>query len=260
MPASRALLVPAPRRPSASTAFCATSTSVSWLNLLSVSMAAMSGLLMWRAARARGTARRTGASPYCSRCSSARAAMRDPRGSAMAMRAMPMTAGPWCTAFQLVPSSVSMCSPHMASSSCTLSTSPVPAYASDSRVTWQNLEMCSFRVLDTSRVASTTSCLARNSRPRPKHRYLAKGVCSSASERHISAWRMAITMSSLQVLVNTRPSASAAKPEISMLTSVSVMRGTSSSWTSSRLVPAYARPRPRMAPVRMVGSALPTYS
>jgi hypothetical protein len=49
--------------------------------------------------------------------------------------------------FQAVPSSVSMCSPHMASSSCTLSTLPVPLYARESSVTWANLEICSPSVL-----------------------------------------------------------------------------------------------------------------
>ena len=45
--------------------------------------------------------------------------------------------------------SASICSPHVASSSCTFSTLPVPAYAHDSRLNWAKRLMRSFRVFVT---------------------------------------------------------------------------------------------------------------
>ena len=51
--------------------------------------------------------------------------------------------------FQAVSSSVLRCSPAVASICCTLSTSPVPAYAQVSNTTWQYWEMCSSSVLAT---------------------------------------------------------------------------------------------------------------
>eukprot|EP00955_Chlamydomonas_euryale_P023797 250757-Chlamydomonas_euryale.AAC.7 len=220
----------------------------------------MSGFDTLSTAIASGTARRTGGSLYCSMCSSDRPAICAPRGSAIAMSAMPMTAGPWCIVFHAAPSASASvtCSPHIASSCCTLSTSPVPAYASDSSVTWQKRDTCSLSVLDTSSVASTVSCLPKNSSPSDRHRYLAYGDCRSASERHMSACSTLITMSSLHVDVNTRPSASAAKPDSSIETSPSATSGSSSSSTSARLVPAYARPRPSTAPMQMFTSGLLT--
>mmetsp|Transcript_17190 Transcript_17190/g.44109 ORF Transcript_17190/g.44109 Transcript_17190/m.44109 type:complete len:403 (+) Transcript_17190:669-1877(+) len=261
MPARRALLVPAPMMPSASTALCATSESVSCERRDSMSIGCMLGLDALSSATASGTARRTGASPYCSRCSIMRIAMSVPSSSPIAITAMPSTAGPWWVAFQaLLLSSTSMCSPHMASSSCTFSTSPVPAYAREVSVTWQNLEMHSCRVLATSRVASTASCLPRKSRPSARQNILAKGWPSSASLRIMSACSSACTQSSCWVDTNTRPRDSAAKPATSMGTSVSITMGTSSSCTSSLHVPAYARPRPMMAPTRMAGLSLLTDS
>src|SRR6185295_15938886 len=46
--------------------------------------------------RARGTARLIFCSPYCKRRSSERTAISAPNSSAIAIRAMPRTAGPWC--------------------------------------------------------------------------------------------------------------------------------------------------------------------
>mmetsp|Transcript_15417 Transcript_15417/g.38393 ORF Transcript_15417/g.38393 Transcript_15417/m.38393 type:complete len:261 (-) Transcript_15417:1617-2399(-) len=260
MPARRALLVPAPTRPSDRMAAPATSPSRSWLSLDSVSSTRISGLLMLSSASASGTARLTAGSPYCSACSSARPAMVTPSGSAMATSARPSTAAPWCAAFQPAPSSAapSMCSPATARNSCTLSTLPVPAYAHPSRHSAAKRDTRSLSVLTTSPVASAWSCLPRNSRPRPRHSCLAAGVASSTSLRHMSACSTAITISSLQLLVNTRPSASAAHPATSRGTSGSPTRGTSSSEISSRCDPAYARPRPRMAPVLTCTSGLAT--
>ena len=51
--------------------------------------------------------------------------------------------------FQLSSSLSSMCSPARASSCCTFSTLPVPAYAQDSSVTWAYLDILSFTVLAT---------------------------------------------------------------------------------------------------------------
>ena len=55
----------------------------------------------------------------------------------------------WQLTFQLSSSLSSMCSPARASSCCTLSTLPVPAYAQDSSVTWAYLDILSFTVLAT---------------------------------------------------------------------------------------------------------------
>uniref|UniRef100_A0A0A9FG65 26S proteasome regulatory subunit rpn1, putative n=1 Tax=Arundo donax TaxID=35708 RepID=A0A0A9FG65_ARUDO len=46
--------------------------------------------------RARGTARLIFCSPYCKRRSSERTAISAPNSSAIAIRAIPRTAGPWC--------------------------------------------------------------------------------------------------------------------------------------------------------------------
>lgn len=56
----------------------------------------------------------------------------------------------------------------------------------------------------------------------------------------------------------TSPKASAARPESSAGQSPSMATGTSSSETSALRVPAYAKPRPKMAPERMTGSLLET--
>ena len=60
-------------------------------------------------------------------------------------------------------------------------------------------------------------------------------------------------LSSWQEPTKTSPSARAAKAATSMLTAGSLSRGLSSSPTSSRLLPAYARPKPKMAPILVVG-------
>ena len=60
-------------------------------------------------------------------------------------------------------------------------------------------------------------------------------------------------LSSWQEPTKTRPSARAAKAATSMDTAGSPSRGLSSAATSSRRLPAYARPSPRMAPTLIVG-------
>jgi hypothetical protein len=95
-PARRALLVPAPMMPRPSKEARATSLSASWLRRDSVSIVAMSGLEGRSSASVRGTAARTSASAYESRCSSIREAILVPSSSPIAMSATPTVAALRC--------------------------------------------------------------------------------------------------------------------------------------------------------------------
>ena len=90
--ANLALLVPAPIRPKAKMELCATSASVSWLNLVRVSRIFSWGLETEIRPKARGTARRMAGSQYRRRWPKCRNSISPPISSPIAMSAKPMTA------------------------------------------------------------------------------------------------------------------------------------------------------------------------
>ena len=81
---------------------------------------------------------------------------------------------------------------------------------------------------DTQSSLMTAAAPAQNSKKAPKLITLQSSLHCPLASLHMSLARGPL-LTSLHVLVNTSPNARAAKPEISMLMSVSVTRGSSSS-------------------------------
>mmetsp|Transcript_43703 Transcript_43703/g.83414 ORF Transcript_43703/g.83414 Transcript_43703/m.83414 type:complete len:273 (+) Transcript_43703:1116-1934(+) len=153
-----------------------------------------------------------------------------------------------------------MCSLHAERNCCTFRTLPEPQYAHDSSTSCAYMATFGFSVLMISTVASTAACFFRKSSPRPRKASRPSGFSRSASGRANSAWHMASVHPGCAVPTNTSPSVSAAKPKTSALLASSHTSGHRSSATSSLAVPAYAKPRPWMAPMRTAAFSLDTLS
>mmetsp|Transcript_46502 Transcript_46502/g.109289 ORF Transcript_46502/g.109289 Transcript_46502/m.109289 type:complete len:267 (+) Transcript_46502:828-1628(+) len=234
---------------------CATSASPSCESLLSMSMTVGFGFDMCSIPTASGTTLRRLTSPYWSMCSKERADMSAPISSPIATSAIPSAATAWCELFS------SRCSAHTPSSFCTFITFPLPAYAHVSTVNAQYCPICPGIAEMASMVTSAVSCSPRNSSPSPRQAKRAMVSSMTFSSRSIIPCMMVSAMSGLPVPTKTSPSASEASEKRSIGVSGSAITGVSSSRTSSRCVPAYAKPKPSEAPMRwMVDLSLSTFS
>mmetsp|Transcript_86384 Transcript_86384/g.220070 ORF Transcript_86384/g.220070 Transcript_86384/m.220070 type:complete len:221 (-) Transcript_86384:715-1377(-) len=213
----------------------ATSWSASWESLDKLSITSTLGLDKCKIAKAMGTARLRGNSPYCKMWSRERKDISVPISSPMAIIAMPSTATAWCVA-----SSPSKCSVHMCSIFCTCSTSPEFAKAMLSTVTLQYLPTGCVMASRAASVASHASCWPMYNNPKPTAKKCGHVPLKASSTAclSMSVWRMACATSSLQEETKIRPKLTAAMAEVSMVQAVSTIMGVKFSSRSSRQEPA----------------------
>mmetsp|Transcript_37755 Transcript_37755/g.119957 ORF Transcript_37755/g.119957 Transcript_37755/m.119957 type:complete len:224 (-) Transcript_37755:51-722(-) len=222
----RPMLMMAPR---------ATSWSASCESLESVSMTNTFGLERWRSARATGTARLKGSSPYCKMWSRERRDISEPISSPSAMSPRPRTAAAWWKA-----SPSSRCSVQQWSIFCTWSTSPEFAKARPSTVSFAYLPTGCVMASRAASVASTASCWPRYRRPRPTAKKWGQVPLRAPSTacRSMSVCRIACATSSLHEETKISPRLTAAMAEHSMVHAVSTIMGVRFSSKSSRQEPA----------------------